>query len=829
MAAGWLERVARKFGDLVAGAEKGGTAEPHDPSPSVPDSALARSAATEMALPVGATQQADQLHLPPGIRLEANGRFVAGGYSFSSLNQAIAHLARHVPVAEPTGRRTSAQSDAGPKDSATPTARAAVYSQNGVSGKQNDIGDMASKSVNGRIWVREPTRLTAGGHDFVTDMVPYGTPRRFEPRDDHSRIDPRLPVGRYGDPAGDTLPYWPSYSSIEPRARRTYLDWLSGGRSDASIPIGYVFLFFYGLEHRLLVEGARDEAGAMFAEVRRLLSIHGSNYSFQSYASRFLALATIFEDQDDSPPTGDCANTYDLELPLDVRLRLGKKLRDGKPFEADDALRWVLALPDVHLRTPGQRCFYELRELWWRHFAARYPDGLKVRTPKATVRQAYRAASGAFSVTLTIDELPDISGTSAPLGPLRAMLDGCIEELSPYSRLLGRDPEARGRLRGDLLLPATIRTGRESLETCRTALQALVGTDLCPTAADVARILDLELKADDEKLGAHLVRQIGGALDALGFGFEPDSRYGAVAALRGGSRLSLFEGEDGCPVEHDRVAYVRARGSVDVAILAAAADGEVVPKELESLKRRLSSIEDLTPGELARLMAHARAIAADPPRIRSALKKLGEVAVDRRAELASEAIESVLADGRVAPEEVRFLEALHTALGLPLTALYSALHRGAEDEGPVPIIAATPETLVPLPRAGPESAVAIDAARLEQIRNETSRVSALLAAIFTDEEMEVEPPSPAKAGSASAFDGLDGPHAALLSRLLEGSLTRAAFDACAAGLRLMPDGAIETINEWGFERFGGLVLEEDGDVCVSPDIIEELQPMGVAA
>lgn len=45
----------------------------------------------------------------------------------------------------------------------------------------------------------------------------------------------------------------------------------------------------------------------------------------------------------------------------------------------------------------------------------------------------------------------------------------------------------------------------------------------------------------------------------------------------------------------------------------------------------------------------------------------------------------------------------------------------------------------------------------------------------------------------------------------------------------MPEGALETINEWGFDRFGGPVVEEDGDVSVLPDMVEELQPMGVAA
>jgi hypothetical protein len=45
----------------------------------------------------------------------------------------------------------------------------------------------------------------------------------------------------------------------------------------------------------------------------------------------------------------------------------------------------------------------------------------------------------------------------------------------------------------------------------------------------------------------------------------------------------------------------------------------------------------------------------------------------------------------------------------------------------------------------------------------------------------------------------------------------------------MPDGAIETINEWGFDRFGEPVLDDDDEVRVSPDVIEQLEPEGASA
>lgn len=73
-------------------------------------------------------------------------------------------------------------------------------------------------------------------------------------------IDPALPVDvQRADRDGREMSYWPSYSAISPTCRSAYLDWLAGGRSDPGISIGYVFLFLYGLERRVLSTMASDQ------------------------------------------------------------------------------------------------------------------------------------------------------------------------------------------------------------------------------------------------------------------------------------------------------------------------------------------------------------------------------------------------------------------------------------------------------------------------------------------------------------------------------------------------------------------------------------------
>ncbi len=780
---GWLARVARRFGEAVGGMrESGGDAVGEDMRFAAGDGPM-----TE--LPPAASGH-------PGVRTDANGRYVAGGFSFSTLDQALDHEARRAAPA-----------------TAPPVAVRSVTSSPGREQPR---------------WVDKPTMLTADGTTFEAELIYFGTPLRHDPRHDQSRIDPTLRVDPRGDTYGSTLDYWPSYESLDPRARATYLNWLSRGRTDPTIPIGYVFVFFYGLEQRLLLDDSRDEAPAILAEVKRLLELHGENHSFRGYASQLLALSALYGDDDDTPPNASRAQTFDLEIPLDVRVRLGRRLRDGKPFDADDTLHWVLSLPDVYLRTPGQRCFDELRALWTARFMTRHPDGLTIRRPKTTLRHEYRAASGKFTAELNVGEMPDIAGVSAPLATLRALLDLCTEDLSAFSRLVGRDPDARGRLHADLLLPVELREGCASLRWCRERLAVLAsdGTGVL-RAADLARALDIDVSAESDKIAAPLVRQIGAALDAVHHGCEPDRRYGSATALRASTPVSIFACHGGGAVDHQRPAYASARAMVEVATLAAASDGEVLAVELETIERRLQSLPDLAEHEVTRLLACGRALAADPPKVRAALKRLGEVPPAQRAALAASAVEAVLADGAVQTSEVQFLEALHSALGLPAASLYAALHRGAEDAGPVLIADGEPEKDVPLSAESPSrSAVPIDVARLERIRSETTRVSALLSSIFVEEEPEVAPSPPKPRAVAGPFDGLDAAHSELLLRLIGAPMERSAFEEAAAALRLFPDGAMEAINEWAFDRYDTPVIEDDGSVRVVPELLHELVPLG---
>ena len=116
---------------------------------------------------------------------------------------------------------------------------------------------------------------------------------------------------------------------------------------------------------------------------------------------------------------------------------------------------------------------------------------------------------------------------------------------------------------------------------------------------------------------------------------------------------------------------------------------------------------------------------------------------------------------------------------------------------------------------------------------ETSAVAALLGSIFAEEELA--PATPAGAtGSLSAkgpaapppvapVRGLDPRHSALVRRLAgRPSWPRADVEAIVAELGLLPDGALEVVNEAAFDALGAAVWSGEDPVEIDGDIMKEL-------
>lgn len=102
-----------------------------------------------------------------------------------------------------------------------------------------------------------------------------------------SAIFTSLPVSfkTRSDPK-DSIGYFPTYRSLSPGQRWTYLEWLCDIQKP--IDVGYVFIFYYGLERRLIYGDYKEAINTIL-----LLRQHHKNNSFQFYSNNSMIMSAI--------------------------------------------------------------------------------------------------------------------------------------------------------------------------------------------------------------------------------------------------------------------------------------------------------------------------------------------------------------------------------------------------------------------------------------------------------------------------------------------------------------------------------------------------------
>src|SRR5665213_164035 len=649
---------------------------------------------------------------------------------------------------------------------------------------------------------------------------------------DQYAINPKLPVSpAQADVTGSSMPYWPSYASITPSARRAFLEWMASGRKDPAYGIGYTFLFFYGLEHRQFIEKNPVVARVLIPEVERLLSIYGQNNSFRGYAANFLIHASLAAGLPLEPPRLSPERSASPDLPLTVRIYLGKILAASNVLFAHDALIWALALPDIYLRTAAIRCFDEFVALWTLRFAEKFPTGFAIKVPAKKIAFTYRACSGAFQVEVPgpHTQYPDIVAGRQSLEALKSLAQACTDELDAYSRLIGRRPERKSSVEAAILLPKILQLDA-STSPLRDADQRIAGIMGSGNTATTKLRAILKAAALDfpetGKLPHVVCDQLGQVLDRIDVAIEPDRRYGGGAAQID-DQVVIFRADQGGSIDPKKPSYQRMKIQVEVAALAGAADGSATADDLQSIIANIKAAPDLTRIEGLRLIAYAVTIFKSPAKQERIMRRLAECGETERRAIAMVAVSLITKENHVDPKQVRFLERLNKALRLPKDKIYSDLYRAsAAPDEPITISPENRIPGIPIPKQ-PEPGIYIDAGRLAAVQKETQAVSEILTQIFADDAgvPKTTPGAPPPA-DVSPFKGLDRSHAELVEFMeMKGEIARPEFEARAKSLKLLPAGAIEKINDWSFDRFEDPLLEEGDHIVLSANLRPRLSEL----
>lgn len=665
-------------------------------------------------------------------------------------------------------------------------------------------------------WVPAGERIQLAGFDIPGGMLYVGLSLKARSGlQDPALVNPSLRV--FGNPvsvAERRMPYWPSYSEVSPEARRAYLQWLAGSRQDPAADVGYVFLFFYGLERRALIDlqgqPANDEVNVIAGEVRRLLQIYGNSGSFRSYATNFLGYLSAGSV---GPGASEAAGPPDeprgFDLPLSYRVGLGRFAANHKPLPTQWAIKWALTDPMISCRTPVQRCQAEFARMFAKYYAEEFGDGIVLPVNKTKLRVTYRPASGGFAgqvFTRDIEDLPDVGAITAPQKKLQRIVDVCAEALDRYSRFLGRHPGRDASLDAFLLLPPAAWPVSAQAAVEKLKSDTAAGETILSWKELLSRLGELQTVTRVAAV------QLATKLEEFGIGIEPD----IVAGSRlpdNDDKVVLFSTAARSKKEFVNADYTVASLTVELGSIAANADSEVCEPEIQQLQQVVSRWSNLHEAARQRLRAQIRLHIAQPPSLSSLRRKLELLSADSRRLIADILVNIVRADGVISPAEVKFLESAYKVLQLDAKLVYSDLHNGRTST--VPSQATRPRG----------AAIALDPARIARLHKETEQISAVLKDVFTDDAV-VEPiaeEQPSDGESESSILGLK-PEYANFTRLLlsRPQWSRAELTDAAADMELMLDGALERINEAAIEKFEAPLTEGDDPVDVNRAVLEKV-------
>lgn len=692
------------------------------------------------------------------------------------------------------------------------------------------------------------------GRIFVGSGLAAGNGFSVEP----SLVNPDLTVDWHkADAQGLELGYWPQYHKIGAEARAGYLQFLSTDRDDPQAPIGFVFLYFYGLERRLLIDaqspGINDaEYRELVAEIEQLLTVYDHSRSFRGYASGLLDFLRIRGTSLDQPGKAPVIPEHSRDVPLSLQVDLGIFSINQRPIPAEWAYAWIMQDSQFQFwkRKATERCTEELRELFKVLYRQRHGEGIVVKPNKTSIKAEYHPASPGLRHVSEPLELPNISILKGPTKKLAALIDTCCEQLVAYNRFIGRHPERKESIEALSLLPAALTAERKpaDVENLEDALrQRLDGHTFC--RVPFSELAIGEAFANASKPSAKSMRGLAGLLEHSGIGIEPDARYtGAVPDPEGDCILfSVERGSELPPSEaFEHVAVVmRLAGFV----LYGQAD-TLSDRHTAVIDEFLGGFGSLTSLETQHLRAYFFWGMGRKTTLAGMRQRVEGMSHEDRAELERVLVRLASADGVVDTHELKKLRRTASLLDRDPEALYSQIHSTMAEPTLVrPASGSSKGFRIPAPAPEPVAVSSgrkpLDAAAIHHKRQETEHISDVLHGIFGEqaspEESDSkaaphgeEPPAAKNDASDSTVDnasggalsGLDASHRSLLEAIAQQAdgLPRGEAEAKAAELKLMLAGALDLINETAFEMTDCPVVEEaDGALVVDNDILEEMR------
>jgi hypothetical protein len=637
-------------------------------------------------------------------------------------------------------------------------------------------------------------------------------------------VDPNLPVDfAHPDWTGEGLHYWPSYDSISPSERAAYVTWLASSRDDPNTPTGFIFLYFYGLERRALVDlrplpDANVHLALIAAEVKRLRSIYSQSGSFSSYSSDFLDVIEFLMTPNDAPhgPPPEIANGSRSYPPL-LKFGLGRYAHEGLPVPAYWAFEWAKTMPAT--RIAYSRCLDEVKRLFVLRYQQRFGNGIVLKPLNNECSILYRPASAGFGGQFEFKQaVPDVDIMTSQMKEIELIATECRDELAAYGRYVIRHPEGKDSLAAAAMLPPDMVSQNSTGEVAKLAAWAKSTLNGAEEAViDAAELVSRWPAANPDHLTKHEATSMAELFATFGMGFEPDVRFSGPVI--GAGKAVLFN--LGATPSAAGPSWFSASAVLQLTstIIASSARNEEL---LDRVTTQLQSALQLDASQHNRIRAHLLwgTLAKMSPA--STKHALAHTDTTTKQHVGDFLINVAATSGEIGPDQVTALTKAFKVLDLEPSTIYSLLHERSTNGATEPIEVRPSRPVAagePIPtQPSKATVVTLNPDLIREKLADSARATALLGDIFADAEDDahVDVSVDSNATLSAALKKLAGE----LAR--QKNWSNDAFAALSKECGLLPSGAVESLNDHALDLCGEPLLEGGDTIEVNHSVLEEM-------
>jgi len=666
-----------------------------------------------------------------------------------------------------------------------------------------------------------------------------------------SCIEKHLPVSKpISEPIG-ALGYWPRYENMTPNQRGNYLNWLATGKQGQLLDIGYAFVYFYGLERRVLIDG--EDVDLVIPEVIRLLRCYPESGSFNGYLSRFIAFAAA--------QTGLESMTKDVfRLCIEQASLKGYSedllavvlcwfYQHNLPLPA----RWAFEVAQQDIRTMRSvvidRAPEQLMSLFMQKYREQFGDGMMLKVATRERLLEYNPASPTLlefhyiNAALAPVRIPDVLGIQSQFKSLVQIWRVCIEELRAYRRVVGKGVDITTREAYEAL-PLELRKDMDHPDAPRWEAVATTharddGFSLTP----LAKLAEIQGFEQRERLTPTQSRALAQTAEDIGLAIAPDARVTGKGYVWT-AEVVLFRQEGSVAVQQEVGGYRAATCMLELGMVIAGADGTIDHEEIARIEHFLEDQFRLSSDESRRLKAYGLLLSKNPPSVLSLSKPLrAALSPDQRVMIGKYLVGVAAANGIIDRKEISALKRTYKALDIDvsLDELLAELHQS--DSKPVEVQTGQRDThvgeAIPKPTHPPDG-IPIDYDAVARKKKETKELTIMLREVLGETEKEVEDTDVIIRENSSATQDIITPpthanlpfsdkqlaalnkryHAPLADLLTREVWSSNELDVLAKKHQTMPSGMLDIINAWADETLGDILVEDGNEYRVNQTLVE---------